>query len=249
MKILVPVKRVVDFNVKVRVKADGSGVETANVKMSMNPFDEIAVEEAIRLKEAGVATEIIAVSIGPAQCQETLRTALAIGADRAILVEAGEDTQPLGVAKALKKLVEKESPQLVILGKQAIDDDSNQTGQMLAALLGWPQATFASKVKVGDGHAEVTREVDGGLETVRFTLPVVVTTDLRLNEPRYASLPNIMKAKKKTIEEKTPADFGVAIAPRLKILKTVAPPTRKAGIKLASAAELVAKLKDEAGVI
>jgi electron transfer flavoprotein beta subunit len=244
MKILVPVKRVVDFNVKVRVKADGSGVETANVKMSMNPFDEIALEEAVRLKEAGVATEIIAVSIGPTQCQETLRTALAIGADRAILVETSAETQPLGVAKALKKLVEKESPQLVILGKQAIDDDSNQTGQMLAALLGWPQATFASKLAIEGGHAEVTREVDGGLETVKFKLPIVVTTDLRLNEPRYPSLPNIMKAKKKPLEVKKPGDYGVDIAPRLKVLKTVEPPGRKAGVKVANAAELIAKLKE-----
>src|SRR6202158_1183746 len=249
MKILVPVKRVVDFNVKVRVKADGSGVETANVKMSMNPFDEIAVEEAIRLKEAGVATEIIAVSIGPAQCQETLRTALAIGADRAILVEASAETQPLGVAKALKKLVEKESPQLVILGKQAIDDDCYQTGQMLSALLGWPQATFASKVKIGDGHAEVTREVDGGLETVAFKLPAVVTTDLRLNEPRYASLPNIMKAKKKPIDVMTPEQLGVDVTPRLVTLKVEEPAKRQGGVKVGSVQELVDKLKNEARVI
>src|ERR1700674_4612356 len=249
MKILVPVKRVVDFNVKVRVKADGSGVETANVKMSMNPFDEIAVEEAIRLKEAGVATEIIAVSIGPAQCQETLRTALAIGADRAILVEASADTQPLGVAKALKKLVEKESPQLVILGKQAIDDDSNQTGQMLAALLGWPQATFASKVKIANGEAEVMREIDGGLETVAVKLPAVVTTDLRLNEPRYVTLPNIMKAKKKTLEVVKPEDLGVDLAPRLKTLKVQEPSKRKAGVQVKTVEELVDKLKNEAKVI
>jgi electron transfer flavoprotein beta subunit len=249
MKILVPVKRVVDFNVKVRVKADGSGVETANVKMSMNPFDEIALEEAVRLKEAGVATEIIAVSIGPTQCQETLRTALAIGADRAILVEASAETQPLGVAKALKKLVEKESPQLVILGKQAIDDDSNQTGQMLAALLGWPQATFASKVKVAGGEAEVMREIDGGLETVAVKLPAVVTTDLRLNEPRYVTLPNIMKAKKKTLEVVKPEDLGVDLAPRLKTLKVQEPSKRKAGVQVKTVEDLVDKLKNEAKVI
>ena len=249
MKILVAVKRVVDFNVKVRVKADGSGVETANVKMSMNPFDEIAMEEAVRLKEAGVATELIAVSIGPTQCQETLRTALAIGADRAILVETAAETQPLGVAKALKKLVEKESPQLVILGKQAIDDDSNQTGQMLAALLGWPQGTFASKVKVTGGEAEVTREVDGGLETVAIKLPAIVTTDLRLNEPRYVTLPNIMKAKKKTLEIVKPDDLGVDLAPRLKTLKVQEPSKRKAGVVVKTVDELVSKLKNESKVI
>jgi len=249
MKILVPVKRVVDFNVKVRVKADGSGVETANVKMSMNPFDEIAIEEAVRLKEAGVATELIAVSIGPTQCQETLRTALAIGADRAILVETSAETQPLGVAKALKQLVEKESPQLVILGKQAIDDDSNQTGQMLAALLGWPQATFASKVKIANGEAEVMREIDGGLETVAVKLPAVVTTDLRLNEPRYVTLPNIMKAKKKTLEVVKPEDLGVDLAPRLKTLKVQEPSKRKAGVQVKTVEDLVGKLKNEAKVI
>ena len=249
MKILVAVKRVVDFNVKVRVKADGSGVETANVKMSMNPFDEIAMEEAVRLKEAGFATELIAVSVGPTQCQETLRTALAIGADRAILVETAAETQPLGVAKALKKLVEKESPQLVILGKQAIDDDSNQTGQMLAALLGWPQGTFASKVKIAGDEAEVTREVDGGLETVAIKLPGIVTTDLRLNEPRYVTLPNIMKAKKKTLDIVKPDALGVDMAPRLKTLKVQEPSKRKAGVQLKSVDELVAKLKNEARVI
>jgi electron transfer flavoprotein beta subunit len=249
MKILVPVKRVIDFNVKVRVKADGSGVETANVKMSMNPFDEIAIEEAMRLKEAGVATEVIAVSIGPAQCQETLRTALAIGADRAILVEAAADTQPLGVAKALEKLVERESPQLMILGKQAIDDDSNQTGQMLAALLGWPQATFASKVKIANGEAEVMREIDGGLETVAVKLPAIITTDLRLNEPRYVTLPNIMKAKKKTLEVVKPEDLGVDLTPRLKTLKVQEPSKRKAGVLVKTVEDLVDKLKNEAKVI
>jgi len=249
MKVLVSVKRVVDFNVKVRVKADGSGVETGNVKMSMNPFDEIAVEEAVRLKEAGVATEIVAVSIGPAQCQETLRTALAIGADRAILVQTSLETQPLGVAKALKKLVEKEAPQLVILGKQAIDDDSNQTGQMLAALLSWPQATFASKLNVAGAEAEVTREVDGGLETVAVKLPAVVTTDLRLNEPRYVTLPNIMKAKKKTLDVLTPEALGVDLTPRLATLKVEEPAKRKAGVQVKSVEELVAKLKNEAKVI
>ncbi|HTS53899.1 MAG TPA: electron transfer flavoprotein subunit beta/FixA family protein [Burkholderiales bacterium] len=249
MKILVPVKRVVDFNVKVRVKADGSGVETANVKMSMNPFDEIAVEEAVRLKEAGVATEILAVSIGPVQCQETLRTALAIGADRAILVEASLDVQPLGVAKALEKLVRREAPQMVILGKQAIDDDSNQTGQMLAALLGWPQATFASKVKIAGGEVEVIREIDGGLETVSVKLPAVVTTDLRLNEPRYVTLPNIMKAKKKALDVVKPQDLDVDLGPRLKTLKVEEPPKRKAGVQVKDVAELVAKLKNEAKVI
>jgi len=249
MKVLVPVKRVVDFNVKVRVKADGSGVETANVKMSMNPFDEIAVEEAVRLKEAGAATEIVAVSIGPTQCQETLRTALAMGADRAILVQTSVETQPLGVAKALKKLVEKEAPQMVVLGKQAIDDDANQTGQMLAALLAWPQATFASKLKVAGGEAEVTREVDGGLETVAVKLPAVVTTDLRLNEPRYITLPNIMKAKKKALDVFTPEELGVDLTPRLATLRVEEPPKRKAGVQVKSVEELVAKLKNEAKVI
>ena len=249
MKILVPVKRVVDYNVKVRVKPDGSAVDIANVKMSMNPFDEIAVEEAVRLREAGIATEVIAVSCGVAQCQETLRTAMAIGADRGILVESTEELQPLAVAKILKALVDKEQPQLIILGKQAIDDDSNQTGQMLAALTGWGQGTFASKVVVGEGLVEVTREVDGGMQTVSLKLPAIVTTDLRLNEPRYASLPNIMKAKKKPIDEKTPADYGVDVSPRLKVLKTAEPAGRKAGVKVKSVAELVAKLHDEAGVI
>jgi electron transfer flavoprotein beta subunit len=249
MKILVPVKRVVDYNVKVRVKSDGSGVDVANVKMSMNPFDEIAVEEAVRLKEAGVAKEIIAVSCGVAQSQETLRTAMAIGADRAILVETTEELQPLAVAKLLKALVDKEKPELVILGKQAIDDDCNQTGQMLAALTGLPQATFASKVKVAEGRAEVTREVDGGLETVSVSLPAVVTTDLRLNEPRYVTLPNIMKAKKKPLETVKPADLGVDVAPRVKTLKVSEPPSRKAGIKVPDVATLVAKLRNEAKVI
>jgi electron transfer flavoprotein beta subunit len=249
MKVLVPVKRVVDYNVKIRVKADGSGVELANVKMSMNPFDEIAVEEAIRLKEAGKATEIVAVSIGPQQASETIRTALAMGADRGILVKTDAPVEPLAVAKILKALVDAEKPGLVILGKQAIDDDSNQTGQMLAALLGWPQGTFASKVTIHDDAISVTREVDGGLQTVKLKSPAIVTTDLRLNEPRYASLPNIMKAKKKPIDEKTPTDVGVDIAPRLEVLKTVDPPGRKAGVKVASVAELVAKLKNEAGVL
>ncbi len=249
MKVLVAVKRVVDYNVKVRVKPDGSGVETANVKMSMNPFDEIAVEEAMRLKEAGVATEIVAVSIGTAQCQETLRTALAIGADRAILVETGVEIQPLAVAKLLKAIVAKEQPGLVILGKQAIDDDSNQTGQMLAALLGWSQATFASKVKVSGAFAEVTREVDGGLETISVKLPAVITTDLRLNEPRYVTLPNIMKAKKKPLETLTPETLGVDVAPRLKTLKVQEPPKRSAGKLVKSVQELVEKLKSEAKVI
>ncbi|MFZ0117736.1 MAG: electron transfer flavoprotein subunit beta/FixA family protein [Xanthobacteraceae bacterium] len=249
MKVLVPVKRVVDYNVKIRVKADGSGVELANVKMSMNPFDEIAVEEAIRLKEAGKATEIVAVSIGPQQASETIRTALAMGADRGILVKTDAPVEPLAVAKILKALVDAEKPGLVILGKQAIDDDSNQTGQMLAALLGWPQGTFASKLAIDGDAISVTREVDGGLQTVKLKSPAIVTTDLRLNEPRYASLPNIMKAKKKPIDEKTPADVGVDIAPRLEILKTVDPPGRKAGVKVASVAELVAKLKNEAGVL
>jgi electron transfer flavoprotein beta subunit len=249
MKILVPVKRVVDFNVKIRVRSDGSGVELANVKMSMNPFDEIAVEEAIRLRERGVASEIIAVSIGPAQARETIRTALAMGADRGILVMTDGAVEPLAVAKILKGVVEAEGPELIILGKQAIDDDANQTGQMLAALLGWAQGTFASKVEIADGKAKVTREVDGGLQTVSLKMPAVVTTDLRLNEPRYASLPNIMKAKKKPIDEKTPADYGVDATPRLKVLGTAEPPGRRAGVKLESADELVAKLKNEAGVI
>jgi len=247
MKILVPVKRAVDKDVKIRVKNDGSGVDLANVKMSMNPFDEIAVEEALRLKEAGKATEVIAVSIGPQQASETIRTALAMGADRGILVKHDGPVEPLAVAKILKALVEAEKPGLVILGKQAIDDDSNQTGQMLAALLGWPQGTFASKVVVEDDSVLVTREVDGGLQTVKLKGPAIVTTDLRLNEPRYASLPNIMKAKKKPIDEKTPADVGVDPAPRLQVVKTSEPPGRKAGVKVGSVAELVGKLK-EAGV-
>jgi electron transfer flavoprotein beta subunit len=245
----VPVKRVVDFNVKIRVKPDGSGVELSNVKMSMNPFDEIAVEEAIRLKEQGKATEIVAVSIGPQQAQETIRTALAMGADRGILVKTDQVVEPLGVAKLLRKIVEDESPQLVIMGKQAIDDDSNQTGQMLAALLGWPQGTFAFRVVVGDGAIDVTREVDGGLQTVALKLPAIVTTDLRLNEPRYASLPNIMKAKKKPLAETTPEALGVDVGQRLKVLKTVEPGGRKAGVKVSSVAELVQKLKVEAGVL
>jgi electron transfer flavoprotein beta subunit len=248
MRVLVPVKRVIDYNVKVRVKPDGSGVDTANVKMSMNPFDEIAVEEAVRLKEAGKVTEVIAVSVGPTQAQETIRTALAIGADRGILV-AQEGAEPLAVAKLLKALVEKESVDLVILGKQAIDDDSNQTGQMLAALLGWGQATFASKVDLGDGKVTVTREVDGGLETDELKLPAIVTTDLRLNEPRYASLPNIMKAKKKQLDTVSAADLGVDATPRLKTLKVVEPPKRGAGVKVATVQELVDKLKNEAKVI
>ena len=249
MKALVAVKRVVDYNVKVRVKSDGTGVDIANVKMSMNPFDEIAVEEAVRLKEKGVVSEIVAVSCGVAQCQETLRTAMAIGADRAILVESAGELQPLAVAKLLKALVDKEQPQLVILGKQAIDDDCNQTGQMLAALAGWGQATFASKVEVADGQASVTREIDGGLETIRIKLPAVVTTDLRLNEPRYVTLPNIMKAKKKQLEVFKPADLGVDVAPRIKTLKVVEPPKRGAGVKVPDVATLVAKLKNEAKVI
>ncbi|MBP2316590.1 electron transfer flavoprotein subunit beta/FixA family protein [Azospirillum soli] len=249
MKVLVPVKRVVDYNVKVRVKADGSGVETANVKFSMNPFDEIAVEEAVRLKEAGKASEVVAVSIGPATAQETLRTALAIGADRAILVQTDAEVQPLGVAKALKALIEKEAPQIVLLGKQAIDGDCNQTGQMLAALLGWPQGTFASKVVPGDGVLTVTREIDGGLETVELTLPAVVTTDLRLNEPRYASLPNIMKAKKKPLETVTAESLGVDLSPRLTTLKVAEPPKRKAGIKVSDVGALVDKLRNDARVI
>ncbi|MEI6183276.1 MAG: electron transfer flavoprotein subunit beta/FixA family protein [Polynucleobacter sp.] len=249
MKILVAVKRVVDYNVKIRVKSDGSGVDLANVKMSMNPFDEIAVEEAVRLKEAGIATEVVVVSAGSTQCQETLRTALAIGADRAILVESDADLQPLAVAKILKALSEKESAQIIILGKQAIDDDSNQTGQMLASLLDIPQATFASKVVVADGRATVTREVDGGLETIALTLPAVITTDLRLNEPRYVTLPNIMKAKKKIIDIVKPEDLGVDIAPRLKTLKVEEPPKRSAGVMVADVAALVDKLKNEAKVI
>ena len=249
MKVLVPVKRVVDYNVKVRVKSDGSGVDIANVKMSMNPFDEIAVEEAMRLKEAGKVTEVIAVSCGVAQCQETLRTAMAIGADRGILVETTEELQPLAVAKLLKALADKEQPQLIILGKQAIDDDSNQTGQMLAALLGWGQATFASKVVIEDGKATVTREVDGGLETISLPLPAIVTTDLRLNEPRYVTLPNIMKAKKKPLENVKPADLGVDVTPRLKTLKVSEPPKRSAGIMVPDVATLVAKLRNEAKVI
>jgi electron transfer flavoprotein beta subunit len=251
MKILVPVKRVVDYNVKIRVKSDGTGVELANVKMSMNPFDEIAVEEAIKLKEKGAATEILAVSIGPAKAQETIRTALAMGADRGLLVEVadGDVVEPLAVAKLLAAIVKVEGPGLVILGKQAIDDDCNQTGQMLAALTGWPQATFASKVELADGKAIVTREVDGGLETIALSMPAVVTADLRLNTPRYASLPNIMKAKKKPLDVKKPADLGVDIAPRLAVLKTVEPPVRKAGVKVKDVAELVAKLRSEAGVI
>ncbi len=249
MKILVAVKRVIDYNVKIRVKADKTGVETANVKMSMNPFDEIAVEEAVRLKEAGTATEIVAVSMGVAQSQETIRTALAMGADRGILVQTDDVLQPLAVAKLLKALVEKEQPDLVILGKQAIDDDSNQTGQMLAALLGWPQGTFASALKLADGKAEVTREIDGGLETLSLKTPAVITTDLRLNTPRYASLPNIMKAKKKPIETIPVADLGVDVAPRLKTLKVSEPPTRSAGIMVGSVAELVDKLRNEAKVI
>ena len=249
MKVLVPVKRVVDYNVKVRVKSDNTGVDIANVKMSMNPFDEIAVEEAVRLKEKGVATEVIAVSCGVAQCQETLRTAMAIGADRAILVESADELQPLSVAKLLKAIVDKEQPGLIILGKQAIDDDANQVGQMLAALADLPQATFASKVEVADGKAKVTREVDGGMETVELTLPAVITADLRLNEPRYVTLPNIMKAKKKQLDTVKPADLGVEIKPHLKTLKVTEPPKRSAGIKVPDVATLVAKLKNEAKVI
>jgi len=249
VKILVPVKRVVDYNVKVRVKSDGSGVDIANVKMSMNPFDEIAVEEAVRLREAGIATEVVAVSCGVTQCQETLRTAMAIGADRGILVESADELQPLAVAKILKALVDKEQPQLVILGKQAIDDDSNQTGQMLAALTGLPQATFASKVVVADGKATVAREVDGGSETLSLKLPAVITTDLRLNEPRYVTLPNIMKAKKKPLETLKPADLGVDVAPRLKTLKVAEPPKRSAGVMVPDVKTLVEKLKTEAKVL
>jgi len=249
MKVLVPVKRVVDFNVKVRVKSDGSGIELANVKMSMNPFDEIAVEEALRLKEAGKVTEVICVSVGPAQAAETIRTGLAMGADRGIHVKTDAPVEPLAVAKILKKIADEEKPGLIILGKQAIDDDSNQTGQMLAALLGWPQGTFASKVAIEGESANVTREIDGGLQTVKLALPAVVTTDLRLNEPRYASLPNIMKAKKKPIDEKTVEALGVDAAPRLKVLKTVEPAGRKAGVKVKTVAELLDKLRNEAGVL
>ena len=249
MKILVPVKRVIDYNVKVRVKADNSGVELANVKMSMNPFDEIAVEEALRIREAGNAEEVIVVSIGPAQAQETLRTALAMGADRAILVKTDDAVEPLAIAKILKAIVEQENPGLVLLGKQAIDNDCNQTGQMLAALLGWPQGTFASEVKLGDGSVDVTREIDGGLETVRLNLPAVVSADLRLNEPRYASLPNIMKAKRKPLDVKEPSDYGVDTARRVITLKVEEPSRREAGVIVGSVEELVAKLRDEAGVI
>jgi electron transfer flavoprotein beta subunit len=248
MKVLVPVKRVVDYNVKIRVKADASGVELANVKMSMNPFDEIAVEEAIRLKEAGTVEEIIAVSVGPQQAQETIRTALAMGADRGILVKHDDYVEPLAVAKILKGIVDAEKPGLVVLGKQAIDDDCNQTGQMLAALLGWPQGTFASELELGDS-ATVTREIDGGLQTIKTSRPLILTADLRLNEPRYASLPNIMKAKKKPIDEKTPDDYGVDVTPRLQVVSTVEPPKREAGVIVGSVAELVDKLKNEAGVI
>jgi electron transfer flavoprotein beta subunit len=249
MKILVPVKRVVDYNVKVRVKSDGSGLDIANVKMSMNPFDEIGIEAGVRLKEAGSATEVIAISCGPAQCQETLRTAMAIGADRAILVETDVALQPLEVAKLLQALAGREQPQLIILGKQAIDDDANQTGQMLAALLGWPQATFASKIVIEGDKATVTREVDGGLETLALTLPAIVTTDLRLNEPRYVTLPNIMKAKKKPLDVVTPADLGVDVTPRLKVVKVSEPPKRAAGVIVADVATLVAKLRNEAKVV
>ncbi len=249
MKVLIAVKRVIDYNVKIRVKSDQTGVETANVKMSMNPFDEIAVEEAVRLQEAGTASEVVAVSMGVAQCQETLRTALAMGIDRGILVQTDDELQPLAVAKLLRALVDKEKPELVILGKQAIDDDSNQTAQMLAALLGWPQGTFASKLTIADGKAEVTREIDGGLETLSLDLPAVLSTDLRLNEPRYASLPNIMKAKRKTIDVMTPADLGVDVAPRLTVLKVEEPPKREAGVMVENIAELVDKLRNEAGAI
>jgi len=249
MKVLVAVKRVVDYNVKIRVKADGSGVDLANVKMSMNPFDEIAVEEAIRLKEAGTVSEIIAVSVGPQQAQETIRTALAMGADRGILIKHDDYVEPLAVAKLLKKVIEEEQPGLVILGKQAIDDDCNQTGQMLSALLGWSQAAFASKVEISGDSAKVTREIDGGLQTIKCKMPMVVTTDLRLNQPRYASLPNIMKAKKKPLDEKVAADMGVDLAPKLKVVSTTEPPARQGGKKVGSVAELVDKLKNEAGVI
>ena len=249
MKVFVAVKRVVDFNVKIRVKADNTGVELNNVKMSMNPFDEIAIEEALRLREAGIAEEVVAVSMGVQQCQETIRTALAMGADRGILVKCDDELEPLAVAKLMKALVEAESPDLILLGKQAIDDDSNQTGQMLAALLGWPQGTFVSKLAIADGKVEVTREVDAGLQSMSLDLPAVITVDLRLNEPRYASLPNIMKAKKKPIDEKTPDELGVDVTPRLKVLKVEEPPKREAGVKVANVAELVDKLKNEAGVI
>ncbi|MEO1283102.1 MAG: electron transfer flavoprotein subunit beta/FixA family protein [Pseudomonadota bacterium] len=249
MKVLVPVKRVVDYNVKIRVKSDGSGIELANVKMSMNPFDEIAVEEAVRMKERGDVTEIVAVTIGPAKSQDTLRTAMAIGADRAIHVATDDTVEPLAVAKILKGVAEAESPDLVVMGKQAIDDDCNQTGQMLAALLGWPQGTFASKVVIADGDATVTREVDGGLETLRLKMPAIITTDLRLNEPRYPKLPNIMKAKKKPLDAKTPADYGVDTTPRLTVVTTAEPPTREAGVMVGSVAELVNKLKSEAEVL
>jgi electron transfer flavoprotein beta subunit len=249
MKILVPVKRVIDYNVKIRVKPDGSDVDLANVKMAMNPFDEISVEEALRLREAGTATEVVVISIGPAKAEETLRTALAMGADRAILVETDDAVEPLAVAKILKSIADAEQPGLIIVGKQAIDDDSNQTGQMLAALLGWAQGTFASNLALSDGRATVTREVDGGLQTISIKLPAIVTTDLRLNEPRYASLPNIMKAKKKPLEKVSPASFGVSTAPRVKVLKTEEPTGRKAGVKVKSVAELVEKLKSEAGVL
>ena len=249
MKIIVPVKRVVDYNVKIRVKADGSGVELANVKMSMNPFDEVAIEEALRLREAGKAEEVIAVSIGPQQSQETIRTALAMGADRGILIKTDDLVEPLAVAKMLKGVIDEEAPQLVILGKQAIDDDANQTGQMLSALLGWSQATFASKLEINGDTATVTREVDGGLQTIESKMPLIMTTDLRLNEPRYASLPNIMKAKKKPLDEKTPADYGVDTAPRLKVVNTTEPEARKAGVIVADVNELVDKLKNEAGVL
>ena len=249
MKIIVPVKRVVDYNVKIRVKADGSGVELANVKMSMNPFDEIAIEEALRLREAGKAEEVIAVSIGPQQSQETIRTALAMGADRGILIKTDDLVEPLAVAKMLKGVIDEEAPQLVILGKQAIDDDANQTGQMLSALLGWSQATFASKLEINGDTATVTREVDGGLQTIESKMPLIMTTDLRLNEPRYASLPNIMKAKKKPLDEKTPGDYGVDTAPRLKVVNTTEPEARKAGVIVADVNELIDKLKNEAGVL
>jgi electron transfer flavoprotein beta subunit len=249
MKILVPVKRVVDYNVKIRVRPDGSGVELANVKMSMNPFDEIAIEEAIRLKEKGKATEIVVVSIGPQQAQETIRTGLAMGADRGILVKTDQIVEPLAVAKILKGVIDQEQPGLVIMGKQAIDDDANQTGQMLAALLGWAQGTFASKIEIGEGSIDVTREVDGGLQTLTLKTPAIVTTDLRLNEPRYASLPNIMKAKKKPLDETSPDTYGVDVTPRLKVLSTAEPPKREAGVKVGSVAELVDKLKNEVGVI
>jgi len=249
MKVLVAVKRVIDYNVKIRVKSDNTGVETANVKMSMNPFDEIAVEEGVRLKEAGKATELVVVSIGPKQAQETIRTALAMGADRGILVKTDDQVEPLAVAKILKAIVAEEEPGLVIVGKQAIDDDSNQTGQMLAALLGWSQGTFASRIAINGETINVTREVDGGLQTIALKMPAIVTTDLRLNEPRYASLPNIMKAKKKPLDTKSPEDYGVDITPRLKVLETIEPPARQAGVKVGSAAELVDKLKNEAGVL